>query len=464
MSLLDKESCECGRSELELFDLPGTQASIEETRYESYFPISSTDRGGPIEFRIMLGPDDYIAMDDCVLYLRVRILDENGEALPESEEIIVRYKDANNADAERRARQIPEKSVVFPVNNFIASAFRQVEVHLGSTPIGTSDNMYAYRGYIENLIASSKDNKKTQLDIGLFALDTGDFDEHDRTVALGEATNKGAERRYMKTKNSKAFECIGRIHNEMFLQDKLLLSKVPISVKLHRADDNFLLMSMNGNQQYRIQYEKAKLIVNVKKIASHVREAHEVKLNEMNAKYPVRRIEVKHFTRGSERSDISEPNLVNGTLPKRIFIGIVRTDSFNGDRHLNPYNFDHHNVNYVALRQNGQSVPREPFILDFNAGVAGEAYLAFLQAIHVWNSPHTNGVTRSAFVSGSTFYAFNLAQDESIGDNFNLVKEGNLSLDIRLKTPSRTSLTLICFMEYESIVEIDKDRNVYYNE
>ena len=61
-------------------------------------------------------------------------------------------------------------------------------------------------------------------------------------------------------------------------------------------------------------------------------------------------------------------------------------------------------------------------------------------------------------------YAYNLTADQSHGSVFNLVREGNLSNEIKLKEPSTESITIVCYLKYGSIIEIDSDRNIHTNE
>ena len=79
MALIHEGTQEIMKGELELFHLPGTQTNIDETKYEKYFPQTSLDRGGPLDFSISLNDEEYLDTQNIFLYLQVRILDENGE-------------------------------------------------------------------------------------------------------------------------------------------------------------------------------------------------------------------------------------------------------------------------------------------------------------------------------------------------------------------------------------------------
>ena len=71
-------------------------------------------------------------------------------------------------------------------------------------------------------------------------------------------------------------------------------------------------------------------------------------------------------------------------------------------------------------------------------------------------NPHTD------FSKGYALYAFDLTPDESESGAFNLIQEGNISLDIKLKRGHKEGITIVCYLEYDDVLEIDKDRNVHY--
>ena len=450
MSLLDRDSCDCARSELELFTIPPTQTSIEESRFEPYYPLTSLDRSGPIEFKIISSEDTYLDLNQSFLYFKAKITDRDGQDLK---------RRVSNTD-----NTIPDLSSVIPINYSIGTFFERLEVLIANKTVGSTDSLYAYRSYIETLLSYGYEAKHSHLIAGMYHQDIDDLHEH---VAndLTANSNKGAKKRWDRTKFSQSFECLGPIHNEMFEQQKLLLSKLPVYLKLHRSNVNFALMARDADAQYSIVFEKAILYVNMKKIASHVRLAHEERLLNTNAKYPVRRVEMKFFTRAANRADLSEPNLVNGILPKRVIIGMVNTVAFNSSLHHNPLAFEDMNVSMIGLRKNGQQYPFNTLNLDIPNDEYMMGYYTLMNATNMWLKDRNNALipTRD-FKKGYALFGFNLAPDDSIGGHFNLVREGNLSLDLRLRTGHNQSITIICYLEYDSIVEISSNRTVIYNE
>ncbi|KAK3087761.1 hypothetical protein FSP39_010279 [Pinctada imbricata] len=94
------------KSELDLFAVPHTQASIEYGHWVEHRPLSSITDSGPIEFNISGSGDDYLDLNNTFLYLQAKIVTANNNA---------------NLDAQ---------SDVGPVNNWLHSLFSQVNISL----------------------------------------------------------------------------------------------------------------------------------------------------------------------------------------------------------------------------------------------------------------------------------------------------------------------------------------------
>jgi hypothetical protein len=59
-AFIHQDSCECTKSELDLFSTPPTQASADNGTFVEYHPISSLADGTPIEFEVSSSGEDYI--------------------------------------------------------------------------------------------------------------------------------------------------------------------------------------------------------------------------------------------------------------------------------------------------------------------------------------------------------------------------------------------------------------------
>ena len=69
----------------------------------------------------------------------------------------------------------------------------------------------------------------------------------------------------------------------------------------------------------------------------------------------------KLFTISSGTRSKIEDHLLTGQLPKRVFIGLVLNEAFNGTLETNPFFFQHFNLSKMDVTCDGHSVYGKPF-------------------------------------------------------------------------------------------------------
>ena len=245
MAVLHTNSCECTKSELDLFSLPPTQTSIDKGQWVEYHPISTISDGGPIEFFIPGSSEEYMDLNQTQLYIKAKITKADGSNLADDDQ-------------------------VGPVNLFLQSLFNQVDVSLNDRLISPSTPTYPYRAMIETLLSYGSDAKNSQLTSSLFYKDTaGRFDNSNPMAADGEV-NEGLKKRHKFTKNSKVVDMIGPIHSDIFFQDRHMLNGVDVKLKLIRSNDGFSLMATGPNPTYKVVIQIASVFVRKVKVSSGV--------------------------------------------------------------------------------------------------------------------------------------------------------------------------------------------------
>ncbi|KAH9642904.1 hypothetical protein HF086_003503 [Spodoptera exigua] len=147
MSFLHNHSCECVKSELDLFALPSTQTSIENGLWIHYKPISSLADDGPIEFQVPGTGDDYIDLSHTLLHIKAKVLNQDSTNLISA-------------------------TAVAPVNNWLHSLFSQLDVYLNQKLVSPPNNTYAYRAYMETLLNYAPAAKQSHLTCSLWYDDT----------------------------------------------------------------------------------------------------------------------------------------------------------------------------------------------------------------------------------------------------------------------------------------------------
>ena len=142
MAFVHMDSCECVKSELDLFSVPPTQTSVENGNWIEYHPLTTVDDGSPIEFDVSGNGEDYIDLANTMIYIQAKIIKQDGTNLG-----------ANDS--------------VGPANLFLHSLFSQVDISLNGTQMTASTNTYPYRAMLETILSYGEDAKKVAVDSGL---------------------------------------------------------------------------------------------------------------------------------------------------------------------------------------------------------------------------------------------------------------------------------------------------------
>ena len=232
MAFVHRQSCEGVKSELDLFAVPPTQTSIEHGGWIEHQPITSLDSGGPIEFVVPGAGDAYIDLANTYLLVRAKVVRGVGT-------------------------DIADDTPVAPVNNWLHSLFSQVDVHLNDTLVTPSSNTYPFRAYVETLLSYGAEAKKTQLTSQLWYKDTAGHME----ATQENGGNAGLVERRRHITGSRVVEMMGRLHVDLFMQDRFLINGVTVKIRLVRSKDAFSLMAGGANPDYKVRIVDAVLFV-----------------------------------------------------------------------------------------------------------------------------------------------------------------------------------------------------------
>ena len=94
-------------------------------------------------------------------------------------------------------------------------------------------------------------------------------------------------------------------------------------------------------------------------------------------------------------------NIILEQLPKRIIIGFVKNKAFNGDRALNPFNFEYFNINFLCLYVDGVQVPSKPLQPHFRGHqLHVDAYHTLFSGTGVHFLNQGNQISRESYPNG----------------------------------------------------------------
>lgn len=440
MAFVHPHSTPCTKSEVDLFTVPSTQVALDKGQWIDHQPISSITSSSPIEYQIV-GTDNYLDLAKTMIFLRLKITKADGTDLDDGEKVA-------------------------PVNLFLQSLFKQVDLYLNGILITQSTGTYSYKSMMETLLNYGPSAKQSHLTGSLYYKDTaGSMDVADPTTG---GRNVGLKTRYSFTEKSHTVDMFGVLHCDMLFSERLLLNHVDVTFKLTPNAPAFCLMSGEAGPDYKIGIQNAVLKVRSVKVSPTLQLLH---LNELkkgtNAKYPIRRVDCKTYTIPTGNPSLYRDDLFNGQVPKRIVLGMVDSDAFNGSYTKNPFSFKLYEANSVKLNVDGEMIPFQPLNLKLTQASQRnfmEAYQTLFSGTGRLFADSGIDISRQDYNKGYGLIVFDLTPDLcSTSDHFNQRQKGNVSLDIQFSTGLPNAINLVVFGEFESIVEIDYSRHVTFD-
>ncbi|KAA0716599.1 hypothetical protein E1301_Tti019191 [Triplophysa tibetana] len=407
-----------------------TTTSIEKNTYIEVPPLSAISDSTPLEFFIAGTGEDYVDLNNTMLFLRLKITNPDGT-------------------------DIADGAPVGLINYPGATIFSQVDVSLGDRLISQSSSTHPYRCIIELLTNYGKGSLETLFSAGLFYKDTaGHMDTPDPAGG-----NHGLTKRAAFTNGSNVVQLLTPVHSDIFFQEKLMLNGVDIKIRMTRGKDEFCLMR-SDNVAYKLNILTASLFVKKVSVSPAVRLGHAQALLSTTAKYPMDRVCLKIFSIPVGSRVSTQENLFLGTLPKSIVLAMVDNDAFVGSYDKNPFAFKNYDLEFLAIYVDGQQHPAKPLQPEYENGSAVREFyqLALASGRHLKNQ--SLSIDREEFLFGYTIYMFNLTPDSECSQHISLIKSGNIRLEARFRQPLPRTINLLLYATFDSVLEVSNRRQI----
>jgi len=144
----------------------------------------------------------------------------------------------------------------------------------------------------------------------------------------------------------------------------------------------------------------------------------------------------------------------------------MSNQAFNGHAESNPFNFQHFNLNEIALYLDGQQQHAiRPIQLDYERRLYIRAYDSMFAGTGKLCKSEGLYINRDDYASGYALYAFDLSADLTLGedDHFGPVRQSSVRLALKFAAALAAAVTVIAYAEFENIIEVDRDRNVIFD-
>lgn len=431
---------ECMKSELDLFRPRNIQTNILKTEEVLYRPISSLDNQSVIEFVCNGNSDSYIDLSSIHLRIKMQLLKSDGK-------IMTKDNTTTGTGADKTSTQGGV------INNMLHSLFRNVSVSFNNKIITSNDGNYAYRSYIETILNYGNDASNTHLELA------GWYNDKTSKNLDSLKDLEGLTKRKALVANSNIVELYDKVHVDVFKQEVLLINNVDVRLTFTLNKPEFYILNDNVADDSIFKILEATLYVNYCTLNPSVLIAHHKMLDFETAKYHYKRCEIKTFTIGTKGNTYNLDNVVLGLLPTNLIFMMVDNDAYTGLKKKNPFNFKSNKITQCELFVNGKAHPSSS-IIDNTEYV--RAYAALFSASGLLHTPHSNTVTKEMFDHGFFMISYNLTPDLSTGGACSSLEEhGNIRLDTRFESNLVAPVTCIVYMEFNSTIKIDKNRNVF---
>lgn len=444
-----KDSCPadsyCSKAELDLFNKPPVNISMERGVFQHHFPVATIAPGAPIEFHVQASPEEYIDLGRTTLQLQLAVRQRVG-----------------NAPLHANQR-------VAPVQNIMHSLFQQIDVKLNDRLVTPSLNTYPYKAYLETLCSHGFESKKTWLSAEGWFGEAGDNPAQLWNPAAAAGAAPGVRARGNLIANGHDFELEGRPHVDIFQQERYLVPGVSMHVKFQLTPAAFHLMYnpatvVAGNAQGHFTTIVRQAVLKIRKVRCNpdllVEHARLMDAGS-NALYPLRRGIVTTFTVAGGGQSFVQENLISGQLPRRALVALVSNAAFNGTTNINPFNFQHFGLNFLSASIGTETFPSQPFKPNYPAELYTQVYVDFMRVTGSLNASRGIGINYEDFLDGGhVIYAFDFTPDMADGGHVDRIKYGSLRLEGQFANPLPNAVNVIVFSEYDNLLQVDRARNV----
>jgi hypothetical protein len=350
--------------------------------------------------------------------------------------------------------------VVGPVNLTLHSLFANVEMEVKEKLVTDPSQLYPYRAFLETLTNYNKDVLKTRHYAEGWTKDTaGQLEVSDPAGA-----NTGLGERATRFNQSAVVNLMGRLHLDLFHQDKTMPGNVPIRIRLIPQNSRFLLKTAapdanHPQENFKILITSARLYVRTKKLSPQLVLAHQQMLQENNYVIHYTKVAMKKYTIPQNSFTANFNAIYQGQLPDRVLVCFVRDDAVTGSYQLNPFNLDTYNINFMCMTVNGESFPKVALSPNYRNGDYIREYMVNLAEMGYDTGPNCLDLTPAEWTRGFHFVVFKLTPGP-IGTIRTPARAGVANLEVKFGTATPHNISMICMEQHDAALEIDKFANV----
>lgn len=444
--VLDK-SIQVRGNNLQLFSAPDVNTSVQCTYKRQYNSAGQISSGSVIEFDVPNPSADYISLRDTYLCLSLQILDANGKAITDADDVAL-------------------------INLCSATIFRQVDVNVQQENITRSIGAnYPYKSIFDTLLLASQEDQTTWLKTAGFEKDFAKLmDSHTPSTSA----NGGLKERYNLTEGGKIARLTTYLFVDLFKQDRLMINNVALNFKFFPANDRFCLMYTKGTKEYKVKIVDAALYVTYVKLNDSLYKSLQDNLEEEAALYPYVRSDLKNFTIAQGAGDWSMDNIFHDNIPDELYIAMVDSDAYNGNPEKNPLNFKNMRVCDLTFEISGVCQESHKFNPSFEYETEDKtthaktshghddyfnSYISLFESL-IPNQKSKPNITNLDFKYGYCIHKFTITKNLLLENSNSPMRKGQTRLSLKFKTTLENPITVLVYGRFNSILRVNENKTI----
>lgn len=413
MDYLHNSSVPATKSELDIFVVPPTQTAIDgyyDVEYRPTTPLQSS-----------------------------KVLDINIPASEDMTDLSATYIYAVLTIKGRDKKDLTQADQVSIVPGFANALWEQVDFFVNGTNIAQASNLYHHQAYIEDLLYKPV-----------------------HPTDIGAAWDKADS---LKTRAKGQFDLFSKLHIPLCNQNKLLIDNVPILLRLTKNGPSFGLQVPASAADTNYSLELQDLCVHMKRVKVYpdVSLGISSALEKAACRYFITRNEMKAFVLSSGSSTYNFEGVFSGILPKRMIVMFISNESLGGDIKTGPFKYEHFKLTQLSANVNGFPIPTVAYTPNFDKKLCIREFVSLYRFTNQDEGIPQSTITFDEYINGKTMFAFDLSPDGTLGGEsgtLSLVKRGNIKLEMKFKEALTKVVHMLIFAQFDSLIEIDKARNV----
>ena len=131
-----------------------------------------------------------------------------------------------------------------------------------------------------------------------------------------------------------------------------------------------------------------------------------------------------------------------------------------GAKNFNPLKFDHFDLQEIDIKFNSKSIWNRRVQIDIEKGDYLDAYSHTVHTVGLLNSPFSPTISLDEFTGGFFVIGADLSRSYcSHNETRDEPRWGSLVIDLAFRTPLAAAISVILYMDYDALIEIDKMRD-----